>query len=339
MKVINRFTLTTLIFLTFSNYSLTDIKYSEFYVIGFGSCITEKREQPIWSAIKEENLNEFFFMGDNVYGDNKETGLLDDMKIAYALQKTKFPKWLDDIKVNAIWDDHDYGKNDGGEEYEYKAQSQELFLDFWKVPKNDPRRERKGIYFSQIRDIHNHKVNLIGLDTRYHRSALGQEDKPYSPVDDLSKTMLGEKQWDWLASELRRNSDLNIIVSSIQVIPTNHGFEKWGNFPHERNKLLKMIENSKTPTIIISGDRHKAGLYKKGNVIELTSSSMNKPLPAYLSKIWDLISKETDTYLIDDMFYPENYGTLSIDEDGEVSVKLKDLNGKTVSSTILKMRG
>jgi len=339
MKVINRFTLTTLIFLTFSNYSTTDTKYSEFYVIGFGSCITEKREQPIWSAIKEENLNEFFFMGDNVYGDNKETGLLDDMKIAYALQKTKFPKWLDDIKVNAIWDDHDYGKNDGGEEYEYKAQSQELFLDFWKVPKNDPRRERKGIYFSQIRDIHNHKVNLIGLDTRYHRSALGQEDKPYSPVDDLSKTMLGEKQWDWLASELRRNSDLNIIVSSIQVIPTNHGFEKWGNFPHERNKLLEMIEDSNTPTVIVSGDRHKAGLYKKGNVIELTSSSMNKPLPAYLSKIWDLISKETDIYLIDDMFYPENYGTLSINEDGEVSVKLKDLNGKTVSSTILKMRG
>ena len=68
MKVINRFTLTTLIFLTFSNYSSTDTKYSELYVIGFGSCITEKREQPIWSAIKEENLNEFFFMGDNVYG-------------------------------------------------------------------------------------------------------------------------------------------------------------------------------------------------------------------------------------------------------------------------------
>ncbi len=339
MKLINRFSLTTLIFLTFSNYSSTDIKYSELYVIGFGSCITEKGEQPIWSAIKEENLNEFFFMGDNVYGDNKETGLLDDMKIAYALQKTKFPKWLQDIKVNAIWDDHDYGKNDGGEEYEYKAQSQQLFLDFWKVPENDPRRDRKGIYFSQIRDIHNHKVNLIGLDTRYHRSALGQEDKPYSAVDDISKTMLGKKQWDWLTSELRRNSDLNIIVSSIQVIPTNHGFEKWGNFPHERNKLLEMIENSNTPTIIISGDRHKAGLYKKGDIIELTSSSMNKPLPSYLSKIWDLISKETDIYLIDDMFYPENYGTLSINEDGEVSVKLKDLNGKTVSSTILKMRG
>ena len=338
MKLINRFSLTTLIFLTFSNYSSTDIKYSELYVIGFGSCITEKREQPIWSAIKEENLNEFFFMGDNVYGDNKETGLLDDMKIAYTLQKTKFPKWLDEIKVNAIWDDHDYGKNDGGEEYEYKAQSQQLFLDFWKVPENDPRRDRKGIYFSQIIDIHNHKVNLIGLDTRYHRSALGQEDKPYSAVDDLSKTMLGEKQWDWLASELRRNSDLNIIVSSIQVIPTNHGFEKWGNFPHERSKLLEMIEDSNTPTVIISGDRHKAGLYRKGNIIELTSSSMNKPLPSYLSKIWDLISKETDTNLIDDMFYPENYGTLSFGPKGSLVISLKDIEGKIVNSVEMEMR-
>ena len=128
MKVINRLLLIILINLTCSNYSLTATQTSELYVIGFGSCITEKRDQPIWPAIKQENLDEFFFMGDNVYGDNKETGLLDDMKIAYAVQKTKFPKWLADIKVNAIWDDHDYGKNDGGEEYEYKEQSQDCLL-------------------------------------------------------------------------------------------------------------------------------------------------------------------------------------------------------------------
>ena len=336
MKVINRFTLTTLIFLTFSNYSLTDTKYSEFYVIGFGSCITEKREQPIWSAIKEENLNEFFFMGDNVYGDNKETGLLDDMKIAYALQKTKFPKWLDDIKVNAIWDDHDYGKNDGGSEYLHKSESQDLFLEFWKVAKDDPRWDREGIYFSEVREIFNLKVNLIGLDTRYHRSLLGQKDKPYSPVEDTSKTMLGQDQWNWLIDLLGQESDLNIIVSSIQVIPTNHGFEKWGNFPHERTKLIRLIEESKIPTIIISGDRHKAGIYKVNNLIELTSSSMNKPLPNYISKIWDLISKETDTNLVDEMYYPENYGTVTINQKGSVLIELKSLNGKTVNSIELK---
>ena len=47
------------------------------YTIGFGSCITEKREQPIWKAIKEENIDEFFFMGDNVYGDSDDGLLID----------------------------------------------------------------------------------------------------------------------------------------------------------------------------------------------------------------------------------------------------------------------
>ena len=336
MKVINRFLLIILIALTFSNYSFPESQTSERYVIGFGSCITEKRDQPIWPAIKQENLDEFFFMGDNVYGDNKETGLLDDMKIAYALQKTKFPKWLGDIKVNAIWDDHDYGKNDGGFEYPLKSESQDLFLEFWEVAKDDPRWDREGIYFSEIRDIFNLKVNLIGLDTRFHRSPLGQKERPYSPIEDTSRTMLGKDQWNWLIDKLDQESDLNIIVSSIQVIPTNHVFEKWGNFPHERAKLIKLIEESKIPTIIISGDRHKAGIYKLNNLIELTSSSMNKPLPIYISKIWDLISKETDQHLIGNMYYPENYGTVTIDKGSNVLVELKNLNGETVNSIKLK---
>ena len=336
MKLNNRLLITLLLFSFFSSPSFSTAISSELYVMGFGSCLTEKREQPIWSAIKEENLQEFFFMGDNVYGDNTETGELDDMKVAYSLQKKKLPDWLDHIKLNAIWDDHDYGKNDGGEEYVFKELAQELFLDFWQVPLEDPRRKRKGIYFSEIKEIYNLKVNLIGLDTRYHRSVLGQKDKPYSPVDDESKTMLGKVQWNWLKGELIQDNDLNIIVSSIQVIPTNHGFEKWGNFPHERSKLLKLIEDSNVPTIIVSGDRHKAGIYKKGNLIELTSSSMNKPLPNYISKIWDLFNKETDAYLIGDMYYPENYGTLSLNKNGEVLIELKGINGKTINSIELK---
>ena len=336
MKDNIRLLITLLVCSFLSGLSSSTAINSEHYVMGFGSCLTEKREQPIWSAIKEENLQEFFFMGDNVYGDNEETGELDDMKVAYALQREKLPSWLKEIKVNAIWDDHDYGKNDGGEEYLFKEQAQELFLDFWQAPLDDPRRNREGIYFSELREIFNLKVNLIGLDTRYHRSALGQKDKPYSPVDDESKTMLGKVQWNWLEKELSQNNDLNIIVSSIQVIPTNHGFEKWGNFPHERSRLLKIIEDSKVPTIIVSGDRHKAGIYKKGDVIELTSSSMNKPLPNYISKIWDLLNKETDAHLIGDMYYPENYGILSINKNGEILIELKDINGKTFNSIELK---
>lgn len=37
------------------------------------------------------------------------------------------------VKSTAIlgtWDDHDYGLNDGGEDYEMRIESQQLFLDF-----------------------------------------------------------------------------------------------------------------------------------------------------------------------------------------------------------------
>ena len=37
----------------------------------------------------------------------------------------------------AIWDDHDYGINDGGGDFPHKAVAKELFLKFWKAPAND----------------------------------------------------------------------------------------------------------------------------------------------------------------------------------------------------------
>ena len=301
------------------------------YVLGFGSCITEKRDQPIWKAIEKENINEFFFMGDNVYGDSKD-GLLKEMEISYMKQKEMFPKWLYTKKLNAIWDDHDYGKNDGGAEYPLKEQAQRLFLEFWNVDKDDARYSQKGIYFNEEKVILNNKINLIALDTRYHRSSLDQEDKPYYPTTDETKTMLGKDQWKWLEEIVKIESDIIIIVSSIQVLPTNHIFEKWHNFPHERSRLLGLLKFTNKPVIILSGDRHKAGLYEKDNIIEMTSSSLNKPISRPLSVIWDIFSKESDELLIRDMYYRENYGLLKILPNKKMIIQLKDMEGKEIFS-------
>ena len=167
-------------FIAISSFVYAD-QLDDSYVLGFGSCITEKRDQPIWKAIEKENINEFFFMGDNVYGDSKD-GLLEEMKLSYRKQKNMFPDWIYTKKLNAIWDDHDYGKNDGGAEYPLKEQAQRLFLEFWNVNKDDARHSQKGIYFNEEKVFLNNKINLIALDTRYHRSSLDQEDKPYTQV-------------------------------------------------------------------------------------------------------------------------------------------------------------
>ena len=53
--------------------------------------------------------------------------------------------------------------------------------------------------------------------------------------------MLGEAQWAWLAERLREPADLRLLVSSIQVLAEGHGWERWGNLPAERERLIRLI--------------------------------------------------------------------------------------------------
>ena len=59
-------------------------------------------------------------------------------------------------QIHVIWDDHDYGKNDGGGSYRFKEYAQNLYIDFWDIPANDPRANREGIYYQQLQNINGH---------------------------------------------------------------------------------------------------------------------------------------------------------------------------------------
>ena len=111
--------------------------------IGFASCLNQERKMPIFNTIKAESLDLFLMMGDNVYG-NSTSENLNELREAYDKQKQNFDKLDFDFPIEAIWDDNDYGLGDGGKEYYLKEKSKELFLDFWDIPTNDPRRQRNG---------------------------------------------------------------------------------------------------------------------------------------------------------------------------------------------------
>ena len=300
------------LFVFFSNFLISDeIK------IGIGSCLDQDFPQPIWQPIEEENLDYFIFLGDNVYGDSIFENLY-KMKRAYSKQEKLLPDFLDQTDIFAIWDDHDYGKNDGGSDYKYKKLAENLFLDFWNVPINDVRRSREGIYFSENKVFFNKKYKLIFLDTRYFRSQLKGKKGSYQKNNDESSTILGKEQWRWLEKELNSNFDYLFIFSSIQIIPEDHGFEKWSNFPNDRTKLLKILEKYKDRTILFSGDRHRSGIYKRNGIIEITSSSMNKPGSSFF---------ETDKYLIGETYPQENYSVLKI-LNNDINIYFKDKNGE-----------
>ena len=301
--------------------SSSNFIYGESIKIGLGSCLDQDYPQPIWQSIKKEDLDYFIFLGDNVYGDTRY-GSLRKMKSAYDKQKKVLPDFLNDISIFSIWDDHDFGINDGGADYRFKRRAQELYLDFWEITKDDDRSNREGIYFSKNEIFFDKKFKFIFLDTRFFRSKLKGKKSNYIENIEPDATILGNAQWTWLENELKSDFDFLFVFSSIQIIAKDHRFEKWSNFPNERAKLFELLEQFNDKTILFSGDRHRAGIYRKNGIIELTSSSMNKPGSSF---------SETDSYLIGKTYPQENYGVLEILEN-TIHIKIKDIKGNTLNS-------
>jgi len=301
--------------------SSSNFIYGESIKIGLGSCLDQDYPQPIWQSIKKEDLNYFIFLGDNVYGDTRY-GSLRKMKSAYDKQKKVLPDFLNDISIFSIWDDHDFGINDGGADYRFKRRAQELYLDFWEITKDDDRSNREGIYFSKNEIFFDKKFKFIFLDTRFFRSKLKGKKSNYIENIEPDATILGNAQWAWLENELKSDFDFLFVFSSIQIIAKDHRFEKWSNFPNERAKLFELLEQFNDKTILFSGDRHRAGIYRKNGIIEVTSSSMNKPGSSF---------SETDSYLIGKTYPQENYGVLEILEN-TIHIKIKDIKGNTLNS-------
>ena len=46
-------------------------------------------------------------------------------------------------------------------------------------------------------------------------------------------------------------AEVRILASSIQVVPEDHGWEKWMNIPHERERLYKLINETKAAGLFI----------------------------------------------------------------------------------------
>ena len=207
-----------------------------------------------------------------------------------------------------------------------------MFLNFWNISNEDPRRNRDGVYFKKTNEIEGITVEIIGLDTRYFRSKLKGKKNAYKQNNDLKATILGQNQWSWLEESIYNSSaDIIMILSSIQILATNHPYEKWANFPLERKKLLKLIANaSKDKTIIaVTGDRHRSGIYQNENFVEITSSSLNKPG----SK-----NSETDPLLIGKTYPIKNFGTINIEPSkNKMTVSIHDKNGQVLNSSIINI--
>jgi len=282
--------------------------------IVFGSCNNQKKDQSYWNNIASEEADLWIWSGDIIYADTKDMRLKAD---EYQKQKVNeyYRKFVTNTTILGIYDDHDYGDNDACKTYPKREQSRDLLLDFLDVPEDQPVHKRKGAFQSYTVGPKGKQVKILILDTRYFRDEL--EDNPEKGgqryLQNKTGDVLGFAQWKWLERELTNSeADVHIIISSIQVVPTEHYFEKWNNFPAARHKFFKLLAktNPRCP-IIISGDRHIAEISMieipdlDFPLYEVTSSGLTH---ARTEK-----KEEPNQYRVGDLMPKLNYGLLRID--------------------------
>jgi alkaline phosphatase D len=311
--------------------------------VAFGSCAHQEKSQPIWDAVLAYRPELFIFAGDNVYGD-VSSGKMTELRAAYAKAAAieGHAKLRRTVPVLATWDDHDYGRNDGGADFPHKAAAKQLFLDFWQVPEGDPRRTREGVQSATIVGPEGKRVQIVLLDTRSFRSPLRSTAEPdmpgkgpYLPDPEPAKTMLGAAQWAWLREQLLQPAELRLIVSSVQVLAEGHGWEGWGNLPLERTKLFDLIAATGAGGVVfLSGDRHVGALYQRRagvpyTLYEITASGINMTYAA---------NREPGPQRLGAVYGAPNFGTVDVDWwAGEVRLSVRSMNGEPVREVTIPL--
>ena len=317
----------------------TQLLYSssaEITTLAFGSCNRQDMPQPLWKPILADQPDLWIWMGDNIYGDSPNR---DTLKAKYDRQNAvaDYQTLKSKTPILGIWDDHDYGINDGGKFFAQKKESRDLMFDFLEVPATAPERRHEGAYSSHLYGKGEDLVKVILLDARYFRDTLERINRVYQ-INENGE-VLGEEQWKWLENELKTSpAKVNLIVSGIQFLPTEHAYEKWANFPKERERLLDLIAKSgaKTP-VLLSGDRHIAEVMKltdsrfPDGIYEITSSG--------LTHTWNTLSEEKNSYRVSDLIAKLNYGLATIDwKKGEVTFQVKGEGGATYATQVIEIK-
>ena len=310
-----------------------------------GSCLDEEKgPSAALMSLPAEDADLFLMVGDNVYGDRDGRGyvnnqpLLDEVQESFAdlAAREDFQKVRESVPMMVSWDDHDYGANDAGSEFPFRRMAERIHEVFWGLEDEDVG-QWPGTYYARSFGPEGQRTQVIMLDTRFFRTGLTPTDdwgakgkERYLPAAAGSmQDMLGAAQWTWLENQLQQPADIRLIASSIQVMPTVHGWEAWSTMPDERQRLFNLIKKTDaTGVVFLSGDRHTAFIYEEDGVLpyeahELTSSSLNV---AFATE-----SEELDARQVGAGYAPENYGAVEIDWEAKaISLKIKDNTGATV---------
>ena len=232
----------------------------------------------MWRDVQAQRPDLLLLIGDNVYADARAGQKIPPEEITPGLIWTRYVEtWLTLelfrmkrlIPSVAIWDDHDYGINNGNRTFRYRSEALAIFDAFYSQEAMRGSLER-GPGIARVFKAWGQQFLL--LDNRSFRSPKGE--KP--------QTHFGREQADWTLEKLRAFAGPSILVSGDQWFGSYHTFESYeGDHPDDFSEFISRIRATGRKVFFVSGDRHLTELMRVSEetlgyqTYEFTSSAIH----------------------------------------------------------------
>lgn len=239
-------------------------------------------DSSIFETMAKEKADFMLWVGDNWY--TREPDFFSDWGLWYRASHDRSAPILQNfLKVMAhyaIWDDHDYGPNNGDKSYTLKETSRKIFSSYWANPSYGE--DGKGIYTK----LSYGDADLFLLDARTFRSA-DFMDPLIDGKPNPDKRMFGEKQMSWLKNALINSyAPFKIIVTGSQMLNVASTQDCLKEYPVEFEELLGFLQTEKINGVLfMTGDRHHSEIiqYKRASgytMYDITSSPLTSGIAA-----------------------------------------------------------
>ena len=212
------------------------------FVIG-GDTRQSFRPFSIMDFMRAAQPDFFVYLGDTIYADKENSAMtLPDYWAKYVENRDEFAQRLfATTPLFVMWDDHEVD-SDFTMDHPRLPMGRQAFFDYWPIRSStqDPNRLYRSFTWGK-------GVEVFLLDCRQYR-------------DPETKTMIGLEQKQWLLHQLAASSaTFKFIVSSVPFSDPRD--DKWGEYPVERDDILKNIQEKKIPGVIfLAGDVHHAAV-------------------------------------------------------------------------------
>jgi len=199
-------------------------------------------EGDVWSAIGAEEPTVLALIGDTPYIDSTEL----------KVQREKYRMFFEpgsmrglrrNVALMAVWDDHDFGKNDTDGRLKGKENARQAFIEYHAQSEYGDGAE--GIYSRQRVG----GMDVFAIDARW-----------FSNRDE--KKLLGEKQWQWLEKGLKESdAPFKVLMTgmiwneAVRPLKTDY----WAFYAQERKRLFAFIQKEDIHgVVLVGGDIHRS---------------------------------------------------------------------------------